>query len=81
MFELGNTAVLIWSIIFGSIGTGFAIYGIKTKGHCPVVHWSSPLCLSLLHRKRLLACLCWSGVNGNSIFCPGMKPSMIPSFF
>ena len=36
MFELGNTAVLIWSIIFGSIGTGFAIYGKRQKTIVPL---------------------------------------------
>ncbi|MDH4085592.1 MAG: hypothetical protein OEV27_00940 [Nitrospira sp.] len=36
MFELGNTAVLIWSIIFGSIGTGFAIYGKRQKAIVPL---------------------------------------------
>ena len=36
MFELGNTAVLIWSIIFGSIGAGFAIYGKRQKAIVPL---------------------------------------------
>jgi hypothetical protein len=36
MFELGNTAALIWSIIFGSIGTGFAIYGKRQKAIVPL---------------------------------------------
>jgi hypothetical protein len=36
MFELGNTAVLIWGIIFGSIGAGFAIYGKRQKAIVPL---------------------------------------------
>ena len=36
MFELGNTASLIWGIIFGSIGTGFAIYGKRQKAIVPL---------------------------------------------
>jgi hypothetical protein len=36
MFELGNTAVLIWGIIFGSIGVGFAIYGKRQKAIVPL---------------------------------------------
>jgi hypothetical protein len=36
MFEMGNTAVLIWGLIFGSIGAGFAIYGKKTKMIVPL---------------------------------------------
>ena len=36
MFELGNTAALFWGIIFGSIGTGFAIYGKRQKAIVPL---------------------------------------------
>lgn len=36
MFELGSTAVLIWGIIFGSIGAGFVIYGKKQKAIVPL---------------------------------------------
>jgi hypothetical protein len=36
MFELGSTAVLIWGIIFGSIGAGFAIYGKKQRAIVPL---------------------------------------------
>ncbi len=36
MFKLGNTAALIWGIIFGSIGTGFAIYGKRQKAIVPL---------------------------------------------
>ncbi|MBH0203235.1 MAG: hypothetical protein HP496_13295 [Nitrospira sp.] len=36
MFEPGNTAILVWSIIFGSIGTGFAIYGKRQKAIVPL---------------------------------------------
>ena len=35
MFELGSTAVLIWGMIFGSIGVGFFIYGRKQKAIVP----------------------------------------------
>lgn len=36
MFEVGSTAVLIWGIVFGSVGTGFAIYGKRQKAIIPL---------------------------------------------
>lgn len=36
MFELGSTAVLIWGVIFSSIGVGFFIYGKKQKAIVPL---------------------------------------------
>ena len=36
MFESGSTAVLIWAMIFGSIGVGFFIYGKKQKAIVPL---------------------------------------------
>ena len=36
MFELGNTAVLMWGLLFGSIGVGFFIYGRKQKAVVPL---------------------------------------------
>jgi hypothetical protein len=36
MFELGSMAVLIWGMIFGSIGVGFFIYGKKQKAIVPL---------------------------------------------
>jgi uncharacterized membrane protein len=36
MFELGSTAVLIWGMIFGSIGVGFFLYGKKQKAIVPL---------------------------------------------
>jgi hypothetical protein len=36
MFEIGSTAVLIWSLIFGSLGAGFAIYGKRQKAIVPL---------------------------------------------
>lgn len=36
MFELGGTAVLIWGVLFGSIGVGFFIYGRKQKAVVPL---------------------------------------------
>jgi ABC-type Na+ efflux pump permease subunit len=36
MFELGSTAVLIWGVIFSSIGVGFFIYGKKQKAIMPL---------------------------------------------
>lgn len=36
MFELSSTTVLIWSMIFGSIGVGFFIYGKKQKVIAPL---------------------------------------------
>jgi hypothetical protein len=37
MFELGSTAILIWAMIFGSIGVGFFIYGKKQKAVVPLI--------------------------------------------
>ncbi len=36
MFELGSTAVLMWGLLFGAIGTGFFIYGRKQKALVPL---------------------------------------------
>ncbi len=36
MFELGSTAVLMWGLLFGAIGTGFFIYGRKQKAIVPL---------------------------------------------
>jgi uncharacterized membrane protein len=36
MFELGSTEVLIWGMLFGSIGVGFFIYGKKQKAIVPL---------------------------------------------
>lgn len=36
MFEMGSTVVLIWSMLFGSIGVGFFIYGKRQKAIVPL---------------------------------------------
>lgn len=36
MFELGSTAVMMWGMLFGSIGAGFFIYGRKQKAVVPL---------------------------------------------
>lgn len=36
MFELGSTAVLMWGLLFGAIGTGFFMYGRKQKALVPL---------------------------------------------
>jgi len=36
MFEIGSTTVLIWGLIFGSLGAGFAIYGKRQKAIVPL---------------------------------------------
>jgi hypothetical protein len=36
MFELGSTAVMMWGMLFGSIGVGFCIYGRKQKAVVPL---------------------------------------------
>lgn len=36
MFELGSTAVLMWGMLFGSIGAGFFLYGRKQKVVVPL---------------------------------------------
>ena len=37
MFEMGSTAVLIWGLLFGSIGFGFFLYGKKQKALVPLI--------------------------------------------
>ena len=37
MFESGGTAVLLWGLLFGSIGFGFFLYGKKQKAVVPLV--------------------------------------------
>ena len=37
MFESGSTAVLLWGLLFGSIGFGFFLYGKKQKAIVPLV--------------------------------------------
>jgi hypothetical protein len=37
MFESGSTAVLLWGLLFGSIGFGFFIYGKKQKAIVPLI--------------------------------------------
>jgi hypothetical protein len=37
MFESGSTAVLLWGLLFGSIGFGFFIYGKKQKAVVPLI--------------------------------------------
>jgi hypothetical protein len=37
MIELGGTAVLLWGLLFGSIGFGFFIYGKKQKAIVPLI--------------------------------------------
>jgi hypothetical protein len=37
MFEMDSTAVLLWGLLFGSIGFGFFIYGKKQKAVVPLI--------------------------------------------
>jgi hypothetical protein len=37
MFESGGTAVLLWGLLFGSIGFGFFLYGKKKKSVVPLI--------------------------------------------
>lgn len=37
MFETDSTAVLLWGLLFGSIGFGFLIYGKKQKAVVPLI--------------------------------------------
>ena len=36
MFEVGNTAVMIWGLLFGSIGTDYFIDGMKQRAVVPL---------------------------------------------
>ena len=37
MFEMDSTAVLLWGLLFGSIGFGFFLYGKKQKAVVPII--------------------------------------------
>jgi hypothetical protein len=37
MFEMDSTAVLLWGLLFGSIGFGFFLYGRKQKAVVPII--------------------------------------------
>jgi hypothetical protein len=37
MFEMDSTAVLLWGVLFGSIGFGFFLYGRKQKKVVPLI--------------------------------------------
>ena len=37
MSEMGSTAVLLWGLLFGSIGFGFFLYGKKQKAVVPLI--------------------------------------------
>lgn len=37
MFEMGSTGVLLWGLLFGSIGFGFFLYGKKQKTIVPLI--------------------------------------------
>ena len=37
MFEMGSIAVLLWGLLFGSIGFGFFLYGKKQKAVVPLI--------------------------------------------
>ena len=37
MFEMDSAAVLLWGLLFGSIGFGFFIYGKKQKAVVPLI--------------------------------------------
>ena len=37
MFEMGSIAVLLWGVLFGSVGFGFILYGKKQKAVVPLI--------------------------------------------
>jgi hypothetical protein len=37
MFEMDSTAVLLWGLLFGSIGFGYFLYGKKQKAAVPLI--------------------------------------------
>ena len=37
MFEMDSTAVLLWGLLFGSIGFGFFLYGKRQKTVVPLI--------------------------------------------
>jgi hypothetical protein len=37
MFETGSISVLLWGLLFGSIGFGYFLYGKKQKAVVPLI--------------------------------------------
>ena len=37
MFEAGSISVLLWGLLFGSIGFGFFLYGKKQRAVAPLI--------------------------------------------
>lgn len=37
MFEMDSTVVLLWGLLFGSIGFGYFLYGKKQKAAVPLI--------------------------------------------
>jgi hypothetical protein len=37
MFEVDSIAVMLWGLLFGSIGFGFILYGKKQKAVVPLI--------------------------------------------
>jgi len=37
MFEMDSTAILLWGLLFGSIGLGLFLYGKKQKAAVPIL--------------------------------------------
>ena len=37
MFEMDSTAVLLWGLLFGSVGFGFCLYGKRRKAAVPLI--------------------------------------------
>ena len=37
MFEMDSTAILLWGLLFGSIGLGLFLYGKKQKAVVPII--------------------------------------------
>jgi hypothetical protein len=37
MFEMDSTAVLLWGLLFGSIGFGYFLYGKRQKAVVPLM--------------------------------------------
>jgi hypothetical protein len=73
MFEMDSTAVLLWGLLFGSIGFGFFLYGKKQKKVVPLITGIALCVVPYFIANRLCACHSRSDLNGHPVFCTNMR--------
>ena len=72
MFEMDSIAVLLWGLLFGSIGFGFFLYGKRQKTVVPLIT-GIVLCVVPYFIANVYVLVGVCGLNCNSIFCAGVK--------